>query len=84
MTNLAKFDFDRERRSFSLATVHPGHSAADVAEATGFEYDQPAAVPATEPPPPEWLELLRGRIADELAETYPKFAKAVFGVEAAA
>ena len=84
VTNLGKFDFDRQHRRFRLASVHPGHTAAAIAEATGFDYDQPASVPETEPPPPEWLELLRGRIAGELAETYPKFASAVFGVTAAA
>ncbi|BBK31897.1 glutaconate CoA-transferase subunit B [Stella humosa] len=84
VTGMACFDFDRTRRRFSLASVHPGHDAAGVAAETGFDYDVPSAVPETAPPPPEWLELLRGRIAGELAETYPKFASTVFGASAAA
>ncbi|MGE0719234.1 MAG: CoA-transferase [Alphaproteobacteria bacterium] len=85
VTGLCRFDFDKTKRRFSLASVHPGHTAADVAAETAFAYDSPAgAVPETPPPPPEWLELLRGRIAGELAETYPKFAQTVFGAAAAA
>ena len=84
VTNRCQFSFDRGRRRFRLESVHPGHDADEVARETGFEFDRPAAVPETEAPPADWLKLLRGRIAGELAETYPKFAASVFGAAAAA
>ncbi|MCC7272298.1 MAG: CoA synthetase, partial [Alphaproteobacteria bacterium] len=83
VTGLCRFDFDHAGRRFRLTSVHPGHTADEVAADTGFAYDAPARVPETEPPPAEWLALLRGRVAGELAETYPKFAAAVFGGAAA-
>jgi glutaconate CoA-transferase, subunit B len=74
LTGLALFDFDRERRRFRLRSVHGGASAADVKANTGFDYDAPDIVPATPEPDPETLALLRGRVTEELAETYPRFA----------
>ena len=70
---------DRERRprgrpGFTLESVHPGHDAAGIAAATGFAYETPAIVPETPLPDPATLTLLRGRVLDELAETYPAFA----------
>src|SRR6202040_2601061 len=47
ITNRCLFDFDRARRRFRLASVHPGHSVAEVVENTGFEFDKPAEVPTT-------------------------------------
>jgi glutaconate CoA-transferase subunit B len=41
---------------------------------TGFEFDRPANVPTSPAPEPRVLELIRGRVRDEIAETYPKFA----------
>jgi len=41
VTNRCLFDFDRERRRFRLASVHPGHSVEEVIENTGFDFDQP-------------------------------------------
>jgi acyl CoA:acetate/3-ketoacid CoA transferase beta subunit len=35
-TNRCLFDFDRARRRFRLASVHPGHSVAEVLDNTGF------------------------------------------------
>jgi len=77
LTNMALFDFDRERGGFALRSVHPGYAASDVRANTGFDYVEPAAVPATPLPDGETLSLLRGRIMDELAETYPAFARAM-------
>src|SRR5436190_13122261 len=36
VTNRCLFTFDRARRRFTLASVHPGHTAAEVVEHTGF------------------------------------------------
>ena len=59
MTGLCVFDFDRERRRFRLASVHPGHSIDDVRANTGFVFDEPDAVPQTAPPDAESLALIR-------------------------
>jgi glutaconate CoA-transferase subunit B len=84
VTGRCVFDFDRDRRRFRLASVHPGHDADEVREHTGFDYDAPNTVPKTALPDAATLELLRGRIATEVAETYPAFAARVFGAADAA
>jgi glutaconate CoA-transferase, subunit B len=82
ITNRCLFDFDRARRRFRLASVHPGHSVAEVVENTGFDFDRPTDVPTTAAPSPETLELMRNVVAPQLAEVYPQFAKSVFGIAA--
>jgi glutaconate CoA-transferase, subunit B len=77
LTNMALFDFDRARGGFTLRSVHPGFSATDIRSQTGFDYVEPAAVPTTALPDAETMALLRGRIMDELAETYPAFARSM-------
>lgn len=75
LTGMGQFSFDRDRRRFRLTSVHPGHSLAGIKAATGFAFDHDA-VPATTPDPdPRVLALLRGRVLDELSETYPEFAR---------
>ena len=74
LTGLALFDFDKERKRFRLRSVHRGTSRADVKANTGFDYDAPASAPTTPEPDAETLALLRGRVTEELAETYPQFA----------
>ena len=83
VTNRCVFGFDRARRRFALESVHPGHTVEEVSANTGFEFDRPAQVPQTQAPSPETLRLMRGHVADELAEVYPQFAAAVFGTTAA-
>ncbi len=80
ITNRCLFAFDRTKRRFRLDSVHPGHTVAEVIENTGFDFDCPAETPVTPPPSPETLRLLRNVVASQLAETYPQFAAAVFGV----
>ena len=77
LTNMALFDFDRARGGFTLRSVHPGFSATDIRSQTGFDYVEPAAFPTTALPDAETMALLRGRIMDELAETYPAFARSM-------
>jgi glutaconate CoA-transferase subunit B len=79
LTGLALFAFDRARRRFALESVHPGHTVEEVVANTGFEFDRPAQVPTTPEPDPRALALIRGRIRDEIAETYPKFAAGLAG-----
>lgn len=74
LTGLAQFSFDRAKGRFRLQTIHPGHTLGDILDATGFAFDH-APEPATTPDPDaRMLDLLRGRVLDELAETYPEFA----------
>jgi glutaconate CoA-transferase, subunit B len=84
VTGIAHFLFDRERGRFMLASVHPGHSVEEVHEQTGFQFDRPARVPVTAAPDPDWLSLIRGCVAAEVAQTYPDFAAAKLGYKAPA
>ena len=82
VTNRCLFDFDRAQKRFRLASVHPGHTLAEVIDNTGFEFDRPADVPTTPAPSAETLHLLRGTVAPMVAEVYPEFARRVFGAAA--
>ena len=82
ITNRCLFSFDRNRRSLTLQSVHPGHSIDEVAEHTGFDYDVPASVPETSAPDAATLKNMREVVASELAEVYPQFAAKVFGASA--
>ena len=75
LTNMALFDFDREAGGFALRSVHPPFTPADIRENTGFAYQEGEVVRETKRPDAATLALLRGRIFDELAETYPAFAR---------
>ena len=65
VTNRCRFGFDRGRRRFRLASVHPGHTVSEVVENTGFEFDRPADVPTTPAPSRETLRLLRAVVAPQ-------------------
>ncbi len=80
ITGRCLFTFERERRRFRLASIHPGHSAAEIAENTGFAFECPQDVPQTPAPSPETLHLLRTVVAPQLCEVYPQFAADVFGI----
>jgi glutaconate CoA-transferase subunit B len=75
VTGLGLFGFDRQRRRFMLESVHPGHSIEEIRDHTGFDFDCAQTVPVTPGPEPRALELLRSRIREEVAETYPRFAE---------
>ena len=79
ITSLCLFDFDRARRRFVLKSVHPGHTLEQVRDNTGFDFDIPEQVPATPAPDAEALALIRGRVREEIGETYPKFAAQLAG-----
>lgn len=80
ITNRCLFDFDRARRRFRLASLHPGHSLDEVIEHTGFDFDRPDEVRVTRAPDVATLRLLREVVAPEVAEVYPQFAAHVFDV----
>ena len=74
LTGKSLFRFDKSRPGFELDSIHPGHDLAEIKSATGFEFKHDADPRQTTPPDQLTLELLRGRVLDELAETYPEFA----------
>ena len=50
----------------ALASVHPGHTVAEVVENTGFAFDRGEDVPTTPAPSREDLRILRTAVAPEL------------------
>jgi glutaconate CoA-transferase subunit B len=74
LTNAALFSFQRDVGRFRLESVHPGHSARDIRNMTGFSFDNDHCDVETPGPDAETLALTRGQIRTELAETYPQFA----------
>ena len=80
ITNRCLFAFDRGRRRFPLASVHPGHTVAEVVENTGFDFDRRADVPVTPAPSPRDAAPPALVVAPQLVEVYPQFAAEVFGV----
>ncbi|HVO87133.1 MAG TPA: CoA-transferase [Casimicrobiaceae bacterium] len=75
VTSMAMFAFDRSVGRFTLRSVHPRYSVDDVVQNTGFDFDRPSDVPPTPEPSDEWLALLRGAVRQQVAETYPRFAR---------
>lgn len=84
VTELCVMRFDRDRGRFTLTSVHPGRTVEEVRDNTGFDFDIPETVSETALPSAGDLALLRGAIAAEVAETYPGFARRVFGFAAVA
>jgi glutaconate CoA-transferase subunit B len=78
LTSLCWFSFDRNRRRFSLETVHPGHTIEEVRDNTAFEFDTSPAVHQTAEPDAATLETIRGPIARQIADAYPRFVQQVF------
>ena len=79
ITDRCLFDVDRDRRRFRLESVHPGHTLDEIVEQTGFAFDiSPGGVPETPVPDSDTLEVIRTRVARQIAEIYPDFAARVF------
>jgi glutaconate CoA-transferase subunit B len=83
LTGKALFTWQRDKRRFCLESVHPGHSAAEVLEHTGFDYDRGPATPDTPAPPDGELALLRGPVKDLVTENYPEFGQRLWPAHAA-
>ncbi|MGF1651229.1 MAG: CoA-transferase [Hyphomicrobiaceae bacterium] len=79
VTGLCVMHFRPEAGRFALASVHPGVTAEDVRAQTGFDYDAPDAIETTAVLSPDIEVLLKGPIADQVAELYPQFASALRG-----
>jgi glutaconate CoA-transferase, subunit B len=78
LTGKALFSWQSDRRRFRLESVHPGASAEEIREITGFDYDAPQQCAVTPAPNAGDLELLRGPVAGEIAENYPEFARRIW------
>lgn len=79
VTGRCVFAFERERRRFRLASLHPGHTAEEVRGNTGFEFDSPDTVPVTPVPDAGSLALIRSAVRAQVAEVYPEFAVSLRG-----
>ncbi|MDQ0391848.1 CoA transferase [Labrys monachus] len=75
LTGRGLFSFDKTRRGFRLESIHPGHSLPEIVAETGFAFEHDAETASTQLPCARTLDLLRSRVFDELAETYPDFAR---------
>ena len=80
VTGRAIFGWQNDKRRFRLESVHPGHTAEEVREHTGFDYDDRDQRATTAAPTEEELKLLRGPVAAKIAENYPAFAQRVWRV----
>lgn len=74
LTGKGLFRFDKTRPGFDLESVHPGHDLEDIRQATGFQFRHDSTPKQTALPDRATLNLLRGRVFDEVAEAYPEFA----------
>ena len=78
-SNLCVMAFDKQAQRFSLLSVHPGHTVAEVLDNTGFDLEHSPNPIATPQPDADTLTLIRGPVAAEIAEVYPDFATRVLG-----
>lgn len=74
LTGKALFRFDKTRPGFELQSIHPGYDLTTIRDATGFQFTHDSQPERTALPDRQTLDLLRGRVFDEVAETYPDFA----------
>lgn len=74
VTGRCVFEFDRGRRRFRLASIHPGHSLDEVRDHTGFDFECPDDVGVTAAPDRQSLQLIRGQVGSEIAAAYPQFS----------
>lgn len=58
VSNLGVFDFDEEKRTMRIQSLHPGVALEQVVKNTGFELVIPEDIPETEPPTAEELEII--------------------------
>jgi glutaconate CoA-transferase subunit B len=79
LTGKALFSWRKDKRRFRLESVHPGHTAEEVRQDTGFDFDF-QEVTATQGPTEQELSFLRGQVAKAIQADYPDFARKVWGL----
>ncbi len=62
ITNLAVISKEEKDKPFKIDSLHPGVSAEQVVENTGFELEVPGDIPETEKPAEEHVRLLREEV----------------------
>ena len=78
LTGKALFLWQKDKHRFRLESVHPGSSAAEIRDNTGFDYDASRDVAETVAPSDEELRLIRSEVRREIAANYPEFARRVW------
>jgi glutaconate CoA-transferase subunit B len=79
LTNLCLFDYQKATGRFRLRSIHRGSSLEEVRDQTGFDFDFAVDTPTTPAPGADRLALLRGPVAEQIADVYPAFSQRVFG-----
>jgi glutaconate CoA-transferase subunit B len=79
VTSMAHFTFDRQQGQFTLASIHPGRTAKEVLDNTGFDFIMPPSPLETAVMPKLWLDQLHGPVRERVAQTYPQYAAARLG-----
>jgi glutaconate CoA-transferase subunit B len=77
LTSKGFFHFNKDKKRFTLVSVHPNSSLEDILDNTGFNFDYTVDVPFTDPPDPELLRLLDNKVRDKIAEVYPNFTQSI-------
>ena len=63
VTNLCVFDFDPDSKRMRIRSLHPGVTAEQVVDATGFEVGvPPSQLPVTDAPTAEEIRILREEV----------------------
>jgi glutaconate CoA-transferase subunit B len=78
VTPLCVFRYDRASTAFVVETLHPGVSRGELGQRTGFALAYDPAAGVTPEPTREELQLLRTRVKDAVARTYPLFTTTAF------
>ena len=79
ITSLCIFVYDKNNHRFRLDGLLPGATLEEVRDNTGFDFDCHETISSIAGPEPERVDLIRSRIAGEIAETYPEFAQSRLG-----
>ena len=75
VTPKALLAWDRQAGRWLLESVHPGSSAEEVRENTGFELGMLSSLAKTPPPTEKELSTLRTVVREKLRRVYPDFAE---------
>lgn len=75
VTPKAILGWDRFKKRWYLESVHPGFSAEEVRENTGFDLEVPSSLTVTPPPAEQELRILRTIVRQKLEHIYPEFAR---------
>ena len=75
ITSKVALVWDRQEGRWLLESVHPGSSAEEVRENTGFELKAASSFRMTPPPTEKELSTLRTVVREKLRRIYPDFAE---------